>query len=342
MTYSIENIKSYKKSNEDNINYISFSESCINLLEESDNELRLILLSCRDNVVKEASLSENGLIKVIKSIIKFFIKTIKDIFGRFYAIILRFLDNDETIKKYKNQLHSLPSSFNLSKYSDIEYYNYTYLDADIPDPNLYLLFTNYEDSLTELKKLSKNVSKQELLSSINDIANNTDTMSNGEYFNRLRSIIINKGNDNKVVSAETYQSKLFSLFRGGAVDNGIVGKQKIGSEQVALSCDRYLKYKDLVKKTEKQRDTIERVAKETEEKFINAIKNSMTDHSADDEVIYALDMYEKKKVAQLAEMCNICVMAFSAKITALKECAIMDKKICYKAITHILTGDLED
>ena len=108
MTYSIENVKlSNKKDDRDDINYVSFTESCIELMEESDNELRMILLSCRDNVVNESKLSDNGLVKVIRSIIKFFIKTIKDIFARFYAIILRFINKDDTIEKYKKQLHNM-------------------------------------------------------------------------------------------------------------------------------------------------------------------------------------------------------------------------------------------
>jgi len=325
---------------------ISLMSESISLMENTDMELRYYLLSLHDsNVVTEASARFDSFVGILKKIINFFKKTIIDIFSRAYTFILELFGNPKDyIAKYKDQLHNM-KGFDISKYTSIKYYDYTYFDTDTPDPNLYLKFIeNYEYSLKDLKSIANSVSKQELIASINKLEDSTETTINSDFFNNLRGEIIHSVNKNApaVISAELYQEQLFSLFRGGA-STFHKGEMKISSDQVAISCDRYLSYKDLSKKLKKEKDTIVNSADDITKKFSNiGVADFIKEYKTDTEVNYALSRYIKKKIAQLSEMCNIFVMAYSAKIDAVKECAIMDKKICYKAITHLLSGDLED
>jgi hypothetical protein len=55
------------------------------------------------------------------------------------------------------------------------------------------------------------------------------------------------------------------------------------------------------------------------------------------------DKYMKAKSNQVQEMCNIHVLAFSAKLDALNDCFRQDKSVLYKALSKIqgnLKGDL--
>ena len=353
MIYSLNSIKETILSKDTAVTESYENESLfvygLRLLEESDMEIRKTLLSIYDNKFVNESLIDNikkiDLKYLVQKILHFFIKTIKDIFGRLKALLMELFDFDRSIKKYKKELHNMPDSFDLSKYSDIKFHNYSYFEADIPDPNLYLKFSqNYEDSITELTKISKSASKQELINAIYALGDKIDTQSDSNFFNKIRGSIISSGKDlgGIIVTAETYPNYLYSLFRNGEA-TAYTGKMTIIPNQVAISCDRFLNSKALIRKIEKQQSAIELACSKVEKQFtkLTAKELSLYEGSADVEIEGALDSYTKKKIAQLAEICNICVMAFSAKVEAIKECAVMDKKICYKAITHILTGDLE-
>ncbi len=320
----------------------------LHLLEDSDMMIRKHLLSMYDEskVITEGFIKKIDLKALCKKIIEFFLKTLKDIYGRLKGLVLELFNNDRTIAKYKDQLRHMPDSFDISKYTDIQFHNYSYFEADIPDPNLYLKFSqNYEDSISELQKIAKIESKQEIIAAIMKLEEAVDIQTDSMFFNEIRGSIIGSGKDlhGIIVTAETYPEYLYSLFRNGE-SMAHIGKMTITKNQVALSCDRFLNSKVLLKKIEKQQLAIEGACNKVTRDFdkLSAAKININQGKTDLDIEYAIDKYIKKKLAQLAEMCNICVMAFSAKSEAIKECAVMDKKICYKAITHILTGDLEE
>lgn len=316
----------------------------LELMEESDMEIRMTLLSIYDEqCLNEAKLGfpKFDLMNIIKKIVRFFIETIAKLFNRFRDIIMQLLYMDSTVKRYKGQLKNMTRSIDLSKNSEIVWYNYTYLEASIPNPDLYLKFSeNYEVSLTELRKIANTADKTRLISDIDNLTNGTDTMPDGEFFNKLRGDIIHSGNGNKdlIVTSEIYPEQLRMLFRDGATE-GFQGKMTITPQQIAKSCDRFLNGKDLVKSIEKQKSTIESAASTMQKKFEKLTAKSIWGMETDLEVEAAMARYGKKKAGQLADMCNIFLLAFSAKLDAIKEALIMDKQICFTAITYILQGE---
>lgn len=350
MIYKFSKIKEGILSKDNEVNEIadcSLFVYGLHLLEDSDMMIRKDLLSIYDSkVINEGFINKLDLKGLCDKIIKFFIKTLKDIFGRLKALLIELFDYDRSIKKYKDKLHHMPANFDISKYTDIEFHNYSYFETDIPDPNLYLKFSqNYDDSYAQLQKIAKIESKQEIIAAINSLESTIDIQTDSEFFNEIRGAIIGAGKNlhGTIVTAEMYPEQLYMLFRNGET-MAHIGKMTITQNQVALSCDRFLDSKNLLKKIEKQQLAVEAACNKVSKQFdkLSAAKVSIYGGKTDLEIETAMDLFIKKKLAQLAELCNICVMAFSAKAEAIKECAIMDKKICYKAITHILTEDLED
>ena len=346
MIYDLNLIK--KESNIPLMTDGNFMSTSIELLEESDNEIRNIMLSSYGVVsVTESFEIKKTLRKfgdLVSKIIQKFIKTIKFLIGKVNMFFMElFADKNKMIIKYKNKLLNMPADFELSKYTDIQYYNYTYLDADIPDPNLYLQFSeNYELLLEELKKISNSVSKEEIIDAINRLESSIYIGKNSRFLMSVRSDIINTNdtNSNDIVTAETYQERLFALFRNGSTSY-YQGKLTIPPYQVKKSCERCLNYKDMVNKIDKQRSAIEEAAKDVERK-INKLTSKTVFAKDDFDIEIALDRLCKKKIIELTELCNVIVMAFTAKMEACKECSVMDKKICFKAISHIVTTDLEE
>ena len=219
----------------------------LHLLEDSDMMIRKHLLSMYDEskVVTEGFIKKIDLKALCKKIIEFFLKTLKDIYGRLKGLVLELLNNDRTIAKYKDQLRHMPDSFDISKYTDIQFHNYSYFEADIPDPNLYLKFSqNSEDSISELQKIAKIESKQEIIAAIMKLEEAIDIQTDSMFFNEIRGSIIGSGKDlhGIIVTAETYPEYLYSLFRNGE-SMAHIGKMTITKNQVALSCDRFLNSK---------------------------------------------------------------------------------------------------
>ena len=348
MIYSLNFVKDTKTTVEENTVDRYFTSIGIELIEEADNEFRNIMLSTHGvKPLNEGFDIKKNLSKIkdiVAKIIKFLIKAIKDIIARFNMFIAElFADKNKLIEKYKNKLANMPAEFEISKYTDIQYYNYTYLEADIPDPNLYLMFSeNYEVMMGEIKKIANLITKQEIIAAINRLESSIDTGSNSSYLMSVRSSIINSGNNSNstAITAEMFPERLFMLYRDGA-SSGYQGKLIIPPNQVKKSCDRCLNYKATLNRIDKQRAAIEKASSDIEKKF-DKLTAKFILNKEDFDIEIALDRLCRKKVVELSELCSVFVMAFSAKIDACKECYIMDKKICMKAITHIVTKDLEE
>lgn len=317
-------------------NLFSFGLECI---EESDNELNDIM----SRVVIKESLG-SSFIDIIKTIIVSFINLINRIFDKFKQFFLYLLRSDKSIENYKSKLLKFDESFEIFDY-DLRYRIYTNFEADIPDPNLYLRFSeDYEESVGKLEKYANSLSKQELLSKIDHLTDSIDLDIDGKYFSTLRSSIL-KSKD--IVRSEEYPDKLYKIFRNDDdIDNPVTDtrrdKFKITPLMVRSACKRYYNIKKMIKETEKQKATLVNTANSVVKKFEKLDPSIVyTNYNTlDYDLANVFERYGRKKASQLSETCNICVMAFTAKLDALKEASAQDKKICFYAISRMISGGI--
>lgn len=332
----VPQIPVYKDNNNESVSLFTMAIDCIS---ESDDYLRSELVNYHlsslnegtiDNIIRKFDLA-----KIIKKIIDLFNKAIQKIFAAFKAVLTRLNYMDRTIKKYEKELKSWDGEMILEGV----YHNYTHLATDIPSSDLYMHFNEvFEDSVEELKKIPKKANKEDILFVINKCAEES-AATQEEFLGKIRNSIISSGNmmiDEKFTSKENYPVRLFSLFRSGAV-NSSERKLVIVNKDVREMTDRFINAKELVKKVESTKSTTEAESKKVEKKMKNLTADSLYPDFKDDyEINAALEKFGRHKAGLLHEMCNIYVLAFSAKTEAIKEAVIQDKKILYKVITEII------
>jgi hypothetical protein len=203
----------------------------------------------------------------------------------------------------------------------------------------------YEETITALEKFAKTRSKAELLSKLSVFTETTDVDYNGRFANICRSRALQT---KSIITEEKYPVELYKLFRNGYSEEElkfkeerIHNKYKITKSMVRCSANRYFAYKKTLDDISKQKSVLINTATDVIRKFENmeSAEFVSTTRSNDYDINYAFMTFGKKKAAQLTNMCNIYTMAFSAKIEAIKEAYIQDRKVCFMAISNILTGD---
>lgn len=323
-----------------NMNILSFDEGSslfiysLNLLRESDNTLLSILKRVHIGAISESKdyyLTEFSFKNTIESIIDFFIKTIKQLFGKFKSMIQKILYSDNTIKNYENKLRNMSGEFNLT----FERFNYTCFDDDIPSINLKTQFSlDYDDLLGKLADIRNLGSKEERMVRMNMIEADTySESSNPAYFDKVRQTTLDTS---YMISEQDYATELFNRFR----DDGKPANNKINSTELSFILDRYLNAKSLEKKIEAcKRDTIdaaENIRKKIKGLTLRGLNSLYIPYDVEEEVVF--NKILQHKTSQVNDTCNIFVLAFSAKLDAIKESMIQDKKILFEAIKFINIG----
>lgn len=277
--------------------------------------------------------------KLVDLIINGFVKAIKSLFNTFKAVVVRFLYSDNTINKYKKVLleYNKPIDVNF------DYVNYTNLGASTPNPLLYMRFS--EDFIVlkeDLSKLSKIGSKEKFISKVNGMRDEVNfDIKNDECYNNTRLEILNSLGYNKYTeyaSEDTYPNGLYIAFRDG-VDRPIPGRmvKTLDFTAVRESAERLLNSKKIISDTEKATSQLENAANKTCKKITGISLNDVNTHFGQDhEIEFALSNLLKTKSGQLKSKSDIYLLAFNAKLQAVKDALVQDKKICYEAIADYI------
>lgn len=324
----------------------SFGIQC---LEESNNLIRDYMYSLyRDQYVSEGvidTLKKFDFIKMIKYIAKLFKDIIEKLFKEFIAFMTGLNYSDNTIKKYKKDIQNFNNSIEIK----FPHYNYSNLEASIPDPNLFLTFSEeYQSLVGDIEDFAKNSNnKTEFASRLRGYYDKLQYDLKDNYYNKIRKNIIDSTGmifDKEEVTAEVYPNKLFAAFRHGST-NEITCKSTITNDMIQTSLNRFLNGKDLINKTEKQKRKIQDAA----DRVCNMLEKKKPDNIIsnrdllDQETNNLVNSIMKSKSGQLAENCNIYVLAFSAKLDAIKEAIVTDKRILFKVVEQIIVnGNKED
>lgn len=280
-----------------------------------------------ESVRREKYLAEFSFIELMENIINFFVETIQTLWGKFKSLMQRIVYSDGTIEKYEDKIKNLKSEFTLS----FSRYIYTCSDSNIPSIDLKNTFADdYSILQGKLSKIAELKTKAERASAMRSIEADIKADASPVYYDTLRAKTMGKGG---LVSSTEFSTCLFNFFR----DGGEYTNTKIDVTELTNVYNRYMSHKELIKQTEKAKNDTIAAAKEIKKKVeaMTLAKNNKfyTAYDTEEEVLFNKIITTKN--TQVGEACNIFVMAFSAKLDALKESAIQDKKVLFEAIRFI-------
>lgn len=284
----------------------------------------------------------------IKDIIDKFLKFIKSLFNKFITTLMKFVSSDKYITKHKKDFNK----FKEADEFEFDGYEYSFV-PNIPKSNAILEFNN-----NLFSDLYGDKNKQLTLVSVRDVVRNIDFE---DYYDNFRAKVL--GNDTGKIYINDFSEECFKIFRSGDLDTK---NMDITSIQVRQSLNRFLDYKKTKSAVERDQKNIEHDYEQVKKDMQNVVKrngdlsvaafvNSLPSDNGITQVdgtnttnmgmnltsdfMAQIDMYVKAKVDQIQECSNIHVLAFSAKLDALKECYKQDRNILYTALGRIMRTD---
>ena len=274
----------------------------------------------------------------VKDIINKFIKFLKKIVDKFVITIMKFVKSDNYIKKHKDHFNKLQR--------DIEFefkgYEYTF-SPSIPAPNAALSYNSslFDDLHADNKR---DLTAQSVRDSI--VAIDLE-----KKYNEFRGAVI--GKDGNLISISEFSEELYRVYRNGEMDTTNVTAD---ITYIRRCLDRFLEYTKMQKEVTHQRDEIikayERVQKQVEDitkrntdldkqaflsrlpadTSIGNIETTAGGTMMAAELMTQIDVYVRAKIDQIQEYSNIHLLAFGAKLDAMKECLNQDRNVLYTAL----------
>lgn len=309
----------------------------LDILRESNNNINQILKNINTKVIlaensikNQVYLQEFSFIDMISTIINFFIEGIKKLFDKFKSLFYKITNDDKYIEKYSKELKNMKGEFQLT----FPRFNYTCFDADIPSINLKKeFFDDYSVLIEKLKEISDLKTKTERCEKMRSLEADIFSTITPAYYDSLRQRTLNL---NYMISSDKYAEELFNRFR----DNGTQVSSKVNVTEITNVLNRYLNNKKLYKEVEKAKNETISAAKDIEKKIksitLSGNNNHYIPYDTEEETLF--NKILQRKIGQINEACNIFVMGFSAKLDAVKESAIQDKKVLLEAIKFINRG----
>lgn len=268
-------------------------------------------------------------VSLVKSIINWFIEGIKDLVERFIYAFNRFTDNKVYIEKHAQDILAFNKEINIP---DFKHFRYTNLDANIPPAFLKSQFMDeYYMLMEKLKRIGREEDKEKLLKDLNAFYHNM--MQNKEQMFYFRGLVLDQRD--YAISAERFSEELFKVFRNG---DTISTNHTIYPKDIEESFRRYKNKKVLTDCIKKQEKEIKENASEVKRRVKNIRLYDITDGriKVDYDLEVPLNNILKWETSQLTSMCSITLMAYGAKMDAIKEAVESDKRILYACISEII------
>ena len=272
----------------------------------------------------------------IKKVINFF----KKLLAKFWVRINSLFGRDKYIENNKDQLREFGSEHEF----DIKGYKFTIKDG-IPtlDPvekieeDLHGLAIAAEDNG---KKSYKIKDKTALTNAYAEFQENKDKLDN------VRASILG---ENGPIDDSDWKDALFEKFRDGDREKITI---TVTSSVVTESLTNFTNYDKMKSKTEKQRDNVEKAYNRIQKKFdelaekaknlasenvsVSDFVDDNASERADEDKIFTISAFARDISNRLEEISNLHVMAFTAKLDAIKDRYHQDKSIIYGAFKKIL------
>ena len=274
----------------------------------------------------------------IKKVINFF----KKLLAKFWVRINSLFGRDKYIENNKDQLREFGSEHEF----DIKGYKFTIKDG-VPtlDP-----INGIEDTLSRLiadaadpnsnDKSYKIKKKDSLKQAYIDFQEDKDKLDN------VRGSILG---ENGPIDDSDWKDALFEKFRDGDREKITI---TVTSSVVTESLTNFTNYDKMKSKTEKQRDNVEKAYNRIQKKFDElaekaknlagenvSVSDFIDDNAserADEDKIFTISAFARDISNRLEEISNLHIMAFTAKLDAIKDRYHQDKSIIYGAFKKIL------
>ena len=276
----------------------------------------------------------------IKKVINFF----KKLLAKFWVRINSLFGRDKYIEDHKDQLKEFGSEHEF----DIKGYNFTIKDGvpklepveDIEDTLSKLIADADKNSSNSNGKPYKIKEKDELKQAYINFQEDKDDLR------KERAAILG---ENGKIDESDWKDTLFEIFRDGDREKTTI---TVTSSVVTESLTNFTNHDKLKSKTEKQRDNVEKAYNRIQKRFDQlsekaknlASKDSITvsdfvdenNDKSDEEKIFTISAFARDISNRLEEISNLHVMAFTAKLDAIKDRYHQDKAILYGAFKKIL------
>ena len=277
-----------------------------------------------------------------KAIIDKFLKFMKIMMDKHISATVNIIQSDKSLLSHKKDFDKFKGTF------EINGFNYTFSET-VPNAN-----AAYEYMNSLFDKLNANA-RNEL--TMGAVENALRSISLEDDFAKFRGLVIGK---HYPIRGVDFSSELFKVYRNGKSDTETI----IATESyVKMVRDRYFDIgatKETAKRSYIQiRDAYAKLEKELEHiidangnlniraflgvlpenKNIKSVVNTaITGISMSAEFMSKLDVYIKAKIAQIEGYSNIHILAYAAKLDALKECTIQDRNTLYQALLTMTTN----
>jgi hypothetical protein len=341
MLISREYLKSpeVKKVNRIGLDTVAESESIptytLNLLREGNEELRNLqskLLG--DTVVNEGLLFRSqtrpfDFAAFIEKVFDTFIKIISMLFKKFMAALVSIFRPEIQIAAYGNTLRNFDKELKI----DSPLYTYTYSDTLTEAKTLSDKFTEDYQELDENLKLidsqAPSTSKEFMINKVKELVEKEQVTD--IYYDNIRRMVFAKGSKytgadqflrsiaNKGVSEDNYNNYLFKAMRDGE-DSEQEVVDIVTPVQVQDAYRFYQNYKNLESSVKKDNDIIKSNASKVKSQIKKLDVKSIANKCGNTpDITSTLNNLLITKCAQISKTCDIFVLAYGAKLTAVRD-----------------------
>lgn len=330
-------------SNINNENYSFMNDSYLFVLEYTknyNNEIKEFYTSILESdgnreLINEAS---NSLIDYLKKIIDKFIEFIKSLFNKFKSKMAsiftsekKILNNENLLKNYNGPGFEL----NGNNYSNINDNSNAIFTS-----NVKFIIDRINKAGSGSNSYSINSYSDDVRRDLQDIHDNIVNLTETIY-DEFRGNLVNKN----PISTSSFADALFRFYRNGEDSTSTL---TIDSRTIYKSFDDFKNYKTKITYANSALDGIVEIFK-IEKEIMNSdiikSKNGNGDYikfdpsrlSVSDKNIVEdrINLIIKAKMSIIQECCSICSLAFAAKLTAIKDEFVQNKKILSIALSKI-------
>lgn len=274
----------------------------------------------------------------VKDIIGKFIKFLKKLVDKFFVSLMKLVKSDNYIKKHKDLFSRIEPGMEF-KFKGFEYT----FSPTVPSPNAALGFNNslFDD-------LYANEKRQLDAQSVKD---SIIAMDLEKDYNEFRAKVIGKDGDYIYIS--DFSQELYKVYRNGESDTTDI---TANTSYIRKCLSRFLEYDKMQKEITHQRDEIikayEKVQKQVEDitkrntdldkqAFLSRLPGNTTITDIETtaggtmmaaELMSQIDVYVRAKIDQIQEYSNIHLLAFGAKLDAMRECLNQDRNVLYTSL----------
>ena len=325
----------------------SYFFSALEFLAESKQQLRE-----NSKVLYKTILESNNNTEVIheafsdftakaKQIIDKFIEFIKSVFARFITFLNSIVKSDKYLLKHEKDFGNFKSHHEF----DFDGHVFT-IDPSIPKANM--VQAAWNQHFIELQFSKDDMTDDEIAKYLDETYSRLCNELENTYYDTFRAAVLGLTGS---ITSDDYASELFAIYRNNDSD-----KERITVDQsyVSKAYQRFKGYEKAQKEAKRTQTDLEKEYKELKNSINGLISKSdkkitatgtykgatydgfnVTLSYTDNKVIEKMDKFIKLKVEQVNQMSSIHLLAFTAKLDAMKDSFMQDKTVLYKALNNI-------